>query len=87
MNIEREFDEANRRVQIGIERNYIIAMARLEGMTPHEYATKLDQEREQAREESMQASMEAVGAWYRQLHDSIVTAADAFARGWVRAGQ
>ncbi|UVG34608.1 hypothetical protein SEA_CHEETO1_43 [Microbacterium phage Cheeto1] len=45
MDVDKEIKAANRRVQLGIERNYLIAMARLEGMTPEDYAAKVDRER------------------------------------------
>ncbi|QNL30996.1 hypothetical protein SEA_GAECEO_43 [Microbacterium phage GaeCeo] len=45
MDVDKEIKAANRRVQLGIERNYLIAMARLEGMTPEDYAAKVDAER------------------------------------------
>lgn len=83
--MEKEFREANRRIKRGIERNYLIAMARLEGMTPEEYAAKLDAEAAAALA-AMPSAMEQLGAHYRRLNDAFVKMAEDFARGWQAAG-
>lgn len=81
MDVDREVAAANRRVERGIDRNYLIAMARIEGMTPEAYAAKLDAERP-----PVPTPMEQIGAIYRQLNDSIAKMAEDFARGWQSGG-
>ncbi|AVJ49938.1 hypothetical protein FDJ43_gp40 [Microbacterium phage Koji] len=87
MDLDKEFALANRRIQRGIERNYLIAMARLEGMTPEDYAAKLDKERAEAAQAAFRSAMEALGANLRAICDSLVEAAEGIARGWNAAGR
>lgn len=68
MDIDKEFAAANRRVQLGIERNYLIAMARLEGITPEEYAAKVDAERAQQAMDQTVATAQAFG---RQIGEMV----------------
>ncbi|QNL31052.1 hypothetical protein SEA_KAUALA_40 [Microbacterium phage Kauala] len=87
MDLEKEFAAADRRIKRGIERNYLIAMARIEGMTPEDYAKKLDAERAEAARIAFQNGAEALGASLRAIRDSLVDAAEGIARGWAAAGR
>jgi hypothetical protein len=59
----------------------IIAAAKVNGMTPKEYADKLDRERlEKLR--AMPSAAEQLGTIYRQINDAFVEFAENFARGW-----
>lgn len=82
MNVEREIAAANQRVQRGIERNVIIALARIEGMTPEDYAAKLDKERAEAARAAFLSGAEQLGRNLRAIRDSLVACAEAMARGF-----
>lgn len=82
MNVEKEVAAANRRVQLGIERNVLIAMARIEGITPMEYALKLDAERAEAARAAAVNAAEQLGRNLRAIRDSLVSAAEGIARGF-----
>ena len=70
------------RLNRGIDRSYLIAMARLEGLTPQEYAAKVDAERLASLKLATRTGMEQLGAAYRALYESLREAAESFARGW-----
>ena len=82
MGINDDLRAMRRRLELGIERNYLIAMARLEGVTPEEYAAKLDAERLEAHRVATRAVMEQAGAAYRGFYEAIREAVEAFSRGW-----
>lgn len=68
-------------------RNYLIGMAHVEGMDPHDYADKLDRDRAIALAQASQNALEQVGAIYRGIYDAFVRAAESFARGWNASGK
>lgn len=82
MNVEREIAAANRQVQFGIERNALIALARIEGMTPEAYAEKIDAERTQAALTAFQSGAEQMGRNLRAIRDSLAQMAEGIARGF-----
>jgi hypothetical protein len=82
MDLDKELHDMRQRLSRGIERNYLIGMAHLEGMTPREYAAKLDKERLEAARVVFKNGAEALGAAYRTLFESLREAAESFARGW-----
>jgi len=82
VDIDRELKAMEKRLNLGIERSYLIGMAHLEGMTPQEYAAKLDKERLEATKVVFKNGAEALGAAYRALYESLKEAAESFARGW-----
>ncbi|AZV01746.1 hypothetical protein HOV00_gp53 [Microbacterium phage Schubert] len=88
MDVDKEIKAANRRVQLGIERNYLIAMARLEGMTPEEYAAKVDRERaEEALVQTQQAAQEfgrLIGLLARSYQEFVENVATGFRQAFGR---
>jgi hypothetical protein len=88
MDIDKEFAAADRRIQRSIERNYLIAMAKLEGMTPEAYAAKLDQEARQKAVDAAAEASRAVGRAYgvmaRSLSDAINNIAEGFREAFGR---
>lgn len=87
MDVELELKAMQKRLERGIERNYLIGMAHVEGMDPHDYADKLDKERAIALVQASQNAMEQVGAVFRGIYDAYVKAAEGFARGWNASGK
>jgi hypothetical protein len=79
VNIEEEIRASRKKLQRFIDREFLIAQARVEGMGPKEYAAKLDANRPNP--------MEEVGRAYRQMYNSIMEAVYALARGWNSAGR
>ncbi|QXO14515.1 hypothetical protein SEA_JENOS_46 [Microbacterium phage Jenos] len=83
--IDREFAAAEKRIQRNIDRNVLIALARIEGMTPQEYAQKLDAERaEQAAVAARQAGI-ALGRAYGEMSRALVEAVNNIAEGFRQA--
>ncbi|AVJ51029.1 hypothetical protein FDJ44_gp38 [Microbacterium phage Pikmin] len=82
MDINREFAQAEARVKRNIERNYIIAMARIEGISPEEYAERIDREREQARQDAARDAQIAFGYSLGTMHRALTDAANNLAAGF-----
>lgn len=87
MDVEKEVRAANQRIQRGIEYNALIALAKIEGLSPQHYAKKVDAERAAQVARTSLAAAEAFGASLRRLNDSLVEAAEAIARGWNAGGR
>ncbi|QDP44096.1 hypothetical protein SEA_MCGALLEON_45 [Microbacterium phage McGalleon] len=83
--IDREFAAAEKRIQRNIDRNVLIALARIEGMTPQEYAQKLDAERaEQAAVSAREAGI-ALGRAYGEMAKALTDAVNNIAEGFRQA--
>lgn len=82
MDLDKEFAAAERRVKRNIERNYLIAMARIEGMSPEDYARKLDAERAEAQALAAQQAGEDLGRALGTMYRSLQEAAASIARGF-----
>lgn len=87
IDVEREFAAANRRVRQNIERNALIAMARIAGVSPEEYTARQAVERAEAEQRARNRAAEQLGAALRAMYDSIAAAAESIARGWNSAGR
>jgi len=78
MDVDAEMRMVNRDLHLTLERKHLIAMARLEGMTPEAYAAKMDAAKPSA--------MEEIGAIYRGISDSMNELVKQFTRGWNGSG-
>ena len=91
MDVEAEMAKVRAKVQTQIDRDCIIAEAKIFGMTPIGYAMGLDArnaankkiELAQARAKR-EAAWEAFGAQLREAQDQFVSALEAMARGFNR---
>ena len=87
MDIAKEFAVAQKRLDRNLERNCLIALARIDGITPEEYAAKVDAERAAIRSAVLANSMEQMGASLRAIRDTYVSMIENFAKGWNAAGR
>lgn len=87
MDVEKEVRAANQRIQRGIEYNALIALAKIEGLSPQHYARKVDAERAAEATRASVAAAEAFGASLRAINDALIEAAEAVARGWNAGGR
>lgn len=83
--MDAEFAAANRRIRMGIERNYLIAMAKLEGITPEAYAARIDAERAAARDKAAAEAAQELGRAYGTMARALTDAANNIAKGFQEA--
>ncbi|WIC89601.1 hypothetical protein SEA_GARDENB_43 [Microbacterium phage GardenB] len=94
MDIDKEFAAVNFKIKMQIRRSALIAEAKIYGMTPEEYAAKLDAEAAEAsrvaREQawaSAQESARAVGRAYGEMARALSDAVNSIAEGFREAFQ
>ncbi|URC17900.1 hypothetical protein SEA_ENDOR_44 [Microbacterium phage Endor] len=83
--LDKEFREAEFRIKMNIRRNVLIALARIEGMTPEEYAAKVDREAREQAWATAQDNARAVGRAYGEMARALSDAANSIAEGFREA--
>jgi hypothetical protein len=82
MDVAKELAAGHRRVLRSIDRNVLLAEARIEGMEPYAYALKVDRERKAAADAAIRTGAEQFGANIRALADAWQAFAEGVARGF-----
>ena len=82
MNVQREIDAANRRVQAQIDASARAALARI-GVDPEQVA----RDEAEARRQATLATFESWGVAWRQFTDSFAAIGAAFRRGYENGGR